>query len=139
MTTLTDEEILALKKPKNSHNLTENDHVVIDGFLNYFLQNLEVWLAVQSITKQMVFKGVKKSGIVVVFGKIRYDHTIKTKSDKFKLSNNYMPFYAKAFAEKYPNFAFIFDYKKSRAECVDYDLLFNYLSEKNNNKKESYV
>ena len=136
---LSDEEIGALKKPKIDDNLTENDHAVIDGFFNYFLQNLEVWLAVQSITKEMVFKGVKKSGIVVVFGRIRYDYTIKTKSDKFKLSNNYMPFYAYAFAEKYPSFAFIFDYKKSRAKCVDYDLLFNYLADKNNNKKESYV
>ena len=83
----------------------------------YHTENPQVYKEFCNRAKWAFKKGVRKYSARTIIETIRWSYLIKTNSaDTFKISNSYSPFYARLFAQEFPQLKEIFNYSKSEAD-----------------------
>jgi hypothetical protein len=79
-------------------------------------KNPHIWLEFQEQTHELIKSGVKKSSAWLVINKMRWDHAIKTSGDDFKISNDFIAYYARMFRAKNPDHQEFFTIKPLKSE-----------------------
>ena len=90
--------------------------------LEFHQAHPEVWRLFQRFTLEMINRGLEHYSAKGIFERIRWETAeAKVNTEKeFKLNNNYSPFYARGFMDKYPQHAGFFRTRKqiSKDACA---------------------
>ena len=84
--------------------------------------NPEVWEKFESYTLEAIDSGRKHYSQWAIINRIRWHSEIETKSGEFKISNNYISFYARLFHARYPEHQDFFRLKTYKEEKMIEDL-----------------
>ena len=82
-------------------------------FCEYDQKNPQVFDKFEELTFKTIAKGFKNYGAKGIFELIRW-HSGVSGEGKFKVNNNYTPFYARKFEKKYPEHIGFFRKKSSK-------------------------
>lgn len=79
-------------------------------------ENPAIWAYFEKYTLDVIASGKTKISHWLIINRIRWEVSIATTGSDFKISNNYIAFYARLWAEKYPQYASLFNTKKMAGE-----------------------
>ena len=82
--------------------------------------NPHVWSLFQKFTWDGVNKGRKKFSAWLVINRIRWETSIETTGEDFKIPNEFIALYARLWLKKYPNHP-VFNVKKMKGEMESRD------------------
>lgn len=82
----------------------------------WHLKNPEVWKMFERFSFDAVNRGRKKISHWLIVNRIRWETAILTTGNDFKISNDYIAFYARLWKAKYPMHADLFNTKKMIGE-----------------------
>jgi len=85
-------------------------------------ENPHVWDLFEKYTFQAIKSGLDSYSHWFVVNRIRWDFEVVTKSGEFKISNNYIAFYARLFHAKHPAYSGFFNIKPLKEEKMIEDL-----------------
>ena len=80
----------------------------------YDRENPEIWQEFKRIALKLIGKGVGRYSAKAIFEVIRYDKTIETGVEGFKLNNNFTAYYARKFIETFPFHAGFFELRERK-------------------------
>jgi hypothetical protein len=83
------------------------------AFCQYHEKNPQIYNKYEELTLQLIEKGVKHYGTMDMIGAIRWT-TAVSGSGKYKVNNNYAPYYARLFESRHPEHKGFFRKRKSR-------------------------
>ena len=88
-------------------------------------KNPEVWLKFEEYTLQAIASGRKHYSQWAIINRIRWNTEIETSGGTFKISNDYIAFYARLFHARYPEHNGFFRLKpfKEEKEMAELDRL----------------
>ena len=78
--------------------------------------NPDVWRYFEKFSFEAVNKGRKKISHWLIINRIRWEVSIVTTGDEFKISNDYIAFYARLWKARHPEHADLFTTKKMIGE-----------------------
>lgn len=78
----------------------------------YDQANTQIWLEFQKYAFQLINAGNEKIGAKQIFERIRWDSMIVRGRNKFKVNNNFSPYYARKFEEVFPIYKGIFSMRE---------------------------
>tara|TARA_R110000851_G_scaffold164490_1_gene308800 strand:- start:1484 stop:1765 length:282 start_codon:yes stop_codon:yes gene_type:complete len=81
-------------------------------------KNPHVYDLFESFTKTAIDAGLPHSSAWLIVNRIRWETAIKTRGDSFKISNDYIAFYARLFMKWNPEHDGFFRTKKLKDEIV---------------------
>lgn len=84
--------------------------------------NPKVWDKFEEYTLEAIASGRKHYSQWAIINRIRWHSEIETKSGEFKISNNYISFYARLFHARYPEHSDFFRLKPFKEEKMIADL-----------------
>ena len=85
---------------------------LLERFLRYHAKHPEVWELFQRYTLELIRRGFPHHAVATVIERIRWDSPVGADGrSEFKISNDVKPFYARAFAWKYPQHADFFHFR----------------------------
>jgi hypothetical protein len=87
------------------------DAQTVDKFLAWHKQRPEVWKAFESCALELVHRGVKRYGAKAIAEIVRYHRLMETAKDDFVLNNNFVAYYARIWALKYPHHKEFFEFR----------------------------
>ncbi|HEX8552785.1 MAG TPA: hypothetical protein VF681_14655 [Abditibacteriaceae bacterium] len=90
-----------------------------DDFLEWHRANPEVWKLFEKFTFEAINRGHKRLSHWLVVQRIRWETTVVTHGDDFKISNDRIGFYARLFMRKYPQHVGFFDIRIMEGEPHD--------------------
>ena len=79
-------------------------------------QNPKVWIRFRDYTLEAIKRGRKSYSEWGIIYRIRWNEEIETRGGEFKISNNYIAFYARLFHAKYPQYKDFFRLKPFKEE-----------------------
>jgi hypothetical protein len=79
-------------------------------------ENPEVWQYFERFSLEAIHKGRKKISHWLIINRIRWEVNIVTTGDDFKISNDYIAFYARLWIARYPQYSDLFTIKKMIGE-----------------------
>ena len=79
----------------------------------YDNDNPLIWKAFKKFTLQEIAAGKKHYSSKSIFERIRWETEIEAKEDRFKINNNYTPYYARKFELLYPEHKDFFHKRES--------------------------
>ena len=79
-------------------------------------KNPQVWEYFEKFALESVKKGHKKISHWLLINRVRWETSINTSGNDFKISNNFIAFYARLWNEKYPEYNKLFTLKKMEGE-----------------------
>lgn len=79
-------------------------------------QNPHIWSYFAMFTAEAVTAGRSKVSHWLIVNRIRWETSVVTKGNDFKISNDFIAFYARLWNEKYPQYDYIFTTKKMLGE-----------------------
>jgi hypothetical protein len=82
-------------------------------FEEYDRRNPKIWVLFVKYAKQAKYSGRSKYSAKSIFEVIRWNETI-AKNGRFKVDNNFAPFYARKMMAVYPDFEGFFFTRKSK-------------------------
>ena len=85
-----------------------------DKFKKYHKENPHVYELFKKFAGVAIEKGHDKIASKLIFERIRWEVSIETVGDKFKLNNNYTAYYARMFMKDYPEHTGIFETRKTK-------------------------
>lgn len=104
-------------------NLLELKLALHDDFLarkqawwEWHQKNPQVWMMFERFSFEAVNRGRKKISHWLIINRIRWETAILTTGSDFKISNDYIAFYARLWKAKYPIHADLFNTKKMIGE-----------------------
>lgn len=79
--------------------------------------NPQVYIALESMTRELVNRGRGKIGIKMLFEVLRWNYYMNTDdpNSDFKINNNYAPYYARLILERHPEWDGIFELRTIRS------------------------
>lgn len=80
--------------------------------------NPQVWKKFEEYTFDAIRSGRKNYSHWAIVNRIRWNTEIETKGGEFKISNDYIAFYARLFHVKHPQYDGFFRLKKLKEEAV---------------------
>lgn len=83
---------------------------------NWASKNPHVWQLFCKYAFEMIAAGKKKGSAWDVINRIRWHEEIETKGGEFKISNDFIGWYARMFIKKYPQHANLFTIKPMKEE-----------------------
>ena len=83
------DSILQSNAPESSELTLE------DRFRKFDSENPQVYEAFQGIASQLLARGRKQHGARAILERVRWDFSLATTGDEFKINNNYVAFYAR--------------------------------------------
>lgn len=88
-----------------------------DKFEEFHRLNPQVFVALESMTREMVNRGRGKIGIKMLFEVLRWNYYMNTSdpNSDFKINNNYAPYYARLILERHPEWDGIFELRTIRS------------------------
>ena len=89
--------------------------MTIDEFIQYHHENPKVFETFKKFTFQVIDSGRKYFSARAIWERIRWVTQVEDNSITFKLSDHPMPFYARLFENKYPEYKGFF--RKHRCEA----------------------
>ena len=90
--------------------------VTRDQFEDYCDINPKVYQLFKRFALQYLEVRPRKVGAKMIWERMRWYTHIETKTDEFKLNNNYTAFYARKFCDEFPEYVECFDHRKSAAD-----------------------
>lgn len=81
-------------------------------------ENPHVWALFERFALQAVERGVEETSAWLIVNRIRWETNIVTKSGDFKISNDFIAFYARLWRALYPEHAGLFRVKRMQGENV---------------------
>jgi len=104
-------------------NLLELKLALHDDFLarkqawwEWHQKNPQVWMMFERFSFEAVNRGRKKISHWLIINRIRWETAILTTGSDFKISNDYIAFYARLWKAKYPMHEDLFNTKKMIGE-----------------------
>lgn len=88
-----------------------------ERFAIFHARNPHVYEALRSLALRMRHKGIKRYSIAGLFEILRYDYTMQTQGDEFKLSNSHRAFYARLLMEQEPQLEGFFELRTQEDEA----------------------
>ena len=79
-------------------------------------ENPHVYALFKRFTLQAISAGHKNLSAWLIINRIRWETSIETKGEDFKISNDYIAFYARLWRAKYPEHKDLFSIKKMIGE-----------------------
>ena len=83
---------------------------------NYHEKHPHVWRLFQQFAFEKIELGYKHYSSKSIFERIRWEHDTGPKTEKFAISNDYTPYYARKFHRKYPDYDGFFRTKSLPSE-----------------------
>lgn len=83
--------------PKTPGHLT-----IAEQFMAFHRANPNVYLALRKLAMNQVAAGRKRGSIKQLFEVLRYEYSLRTQGDEYKLNNNYHARYARLLMESEP-------------------------------------
>ena len=81
------------------------------AWLQWHEKNPEIWIAFEKFSSEAARSGRGKYSHWAVMNRVRWHTDIETTGSQFKISNNFITFYARAFCAKYPAHREFFNFK----------------------------
>lgn len=86
-------------------------------FLAFHRENPHVWELFQRFALDAIRSGRRHYSARAIVHRIRWHYEVETaRTDDFKINNNHSPYYARLFAERHPEHARFFEYRRVRGE-----------------------
>ncbi len=82
----------------------------------FHYENPHVWEEFQDHAYELINSGVTKSSAWLIINKMRWDHAIKTNTDDFKISNDFIAYYTRLFLALNPKHHDFFTIKPMKGE-----------------------
>jgi hypothetical protein len=86
------------------------------GFIEFHQKNPEVYQAFEQQALRAIKLGRTKISAKLILNWIRWNKSLETTDESFKINDAYQSYYARHFANKNPQFKDCFDYRKLRNE-----------------------
>ena len=86
---------------------------------NWHKENPHVYRLFEEFTFRAIKKGHKRLSAWLVVNRIRWETSIETTGDDFKISNDYIALYARYFMHKHPRYEGFFKTKKMKRVEID--------------------
>ena len=83
--------------------------------------NPNVWKYFEMYAMEAVQAGKKKISHWLIINRIRWELYLVTTGDDFKISNDYIAFYARLWRAKYPQYKDLFNIKRMNGEPIKND------------------
>ena len=87
-----------------------------EKFNTWNKENPIIWELFQKFALEAIDRKVNKLSHWLIINRIRWETFVKTTGHDYKISNDYIAFYARLWKEKYPQYAFLFSTKKMKDE-----------------------
>jgi hypothetical protein len=81
-------------------------------------KNPHVWALFEKFSREAVGRGRKKISHWLIINRIRWETSIVTTGCDFKISNDYIAFYARLWIALYPDHKELFNVKKMKGEPI---------------------
>jgi hypothetical protein len=88
-------------------------------FWEWHKANPYVWLYFEKFSLEAINKGRTKISHWLIINRIRWEINIVTTGEDFKISNDYIAFYARLWNAKYPQYKSLFTIKKMIGEICE--------------------
>lgn len=99
--------------PIESIELTENTE---ENFEKFHEANPHIYEILVNMTRRLVGAGRRVVGIKALFEIIRWNYSIQTEHQDFKINNNYAPLYARMIMENNPDLDGVFKTRRLKSE-----------------------
>lgn len=109
--TLEIEGLQATVQPKVAREAT-----IQERFESFHKANPHVYVALRALALQMLGSGVKEYGIKGLFEILRWQFSVQTKGEPYRLSNDFTSRYARMLVEKNPELGTFFAFRELRSE-----------------------
>lgn len=86
------------------------------AFENYHARNPKIYEAFKKITFEALERKFTRLSSDFIFHIIRWTTDVSAEGERFKISNNMTPFYARKFMQDFPEYAGFFRTKASKAD-----------------------
>jgi hypothetical protein len=83
---------------------------------NWHSKNPSIWLAFEKFSLEAATSGRPRYSHWAVMNRVRWHTTIETTGKEFKISNDHIAFYARAFCAKHPQHKEFFRFKPLKEE-----------------------
>jgi hypothetical protein len=89
-----------------------------ERFEQFHNRNPQVYLALKSMTQEMVNRGRKRVGINMLFEVLRWNYYMETDdpNSDFKINNNYAPYYARLLITENSQWEKVFELRTIRSK-----------------------
>lgn len=87
-----------------------------DSFEKFDSENPRIWELFKQFAKQALSAGKSKLSVSLIVERIRWEVTVVTTGDVFKINNNHRAFYARKFHDRYPEYGDVFETRKQSFE-----------------------
>jgi hypothetical protein len=78
-------------------------------FRAFDAENPQVYRELVRLTRRAHDAGVRRMGIAMLFERMRWNHMMRTKGERWKLNNTYRAFYVRKLVRRHPEFAGLFE------------------------------
>jgi hypothetical protein len=85
-------------------------------FAEFDALNPMVWTLFQRFTNELIAAGFSHYSADAVLHRVRWETAVGMQHQGFKLNNNFTPYYARKYHQKYPNHAGFFRLRRSLAD-----------------------
>lgn len=93
------------------------DGITNDKFPQYHTDNPHIYEAFKKYTFEAINAGRKRFSAEAVINRLRWE-TLIAGNDKYKINNNYKPFYSRMFMNEFPNYKGIFSTRTSKYDVI---------------------
>jgi hypothetical protein len=83
-------------------------------------QNPHVYELFKRFTMQAIDRGHKNLSAWLIINRIRWETSIETKGEDFKISNDFIAYYSRLFMHQYPQYQGFFRTKPLKSERLNY-------------------
>jgi len=104
------------------NQLREQLHQRKSEWWQWHKDNPHVWELFEKYTFEAISSGLTSYSHWFIVNRIRWDFEVVTKSGEFKISNNYIAFYARLFHAYHPEYSEFFNIKPFKEEKMIEDL-----------------
>jgi hypothetical protein len=85
-------------------------------FWAFHFQNPHIYQALRKMALDLKRRGVKRCGIKMLYENLRYNYTVQTRGEPYKLSNNFHAFYARLIMGTTPELNGFFELRKQPSQ-----------------------
>lgn len=87
---------------------------LFEKFVLWHRMNPQVYFALRRMALNMRAKGIRRYGLQALVEVLRFDYTMQTNGDEFKINNSYVAFYARLLMERNAQLAGFFEIREQR-------------------------
>jgi hypothetical protein len=89
--------------------------MLLEKFARYHRNNPHVYALFRRFTFAIIERGHRRTSVWLIMNRIRWEMTVETYGDEFKICNDYFALYARMFVVENPQHATLFKLKTMKA------------------------